>query len=592
MATIRTRKKTPPTSINVFLGLNESADGSTELKLGEASIMKNWRISDGGKLVKMEGYSPLFTSLGANPIRGQWYGKVASIFYHLFAYGGSIYKRVGGVNTVIGTMTDTTTFFFFFQGKVYIQNGVEYKSWDGTTFADVAGYRPKIAISTPPAGGGTLYEDANLLTGAKHQTFSPDGTATAYQLAETALTSVDFVTINGVTKVAGTDYTVDLPNGKVTFTTAPAGGVPNNTDIGWTKGTGTRANVLNNLFTLIYGGANDSRVMMFGNPTYKNRFIYSGLANGVPSAEYFPANNYKEAGSDEFAITDLKRQYDRLMIFTGGGTFYSYYTTQTLTNGIVVADFPVFPINSEKGHVAPGQVQLIQNNPLSIQEGIYEWQATNVRDERNAMYISKRVQPSLDPVDLTKAITFDWEEKGEYWLCVGSLCWIYNYRMDAWYQRENVKAYNFLEIDGQLYFGTDGTIMKFDPLKMTDNGTIINAVWEMGFYDFQAEYLNKYMINIWAALKPEIHSSVDIQTETNNDGTSVKQTIYYNLATFKHCNFKHFSFHTSYNPQPFYVEVQAMGFCFFKLILTNSSDFYTATVLSINLPARLGGKVR
>ncbi|QGZ99436.1 hypothetical protein [Dehalobacter restrictus] len=593
MATIKTSKKTTPTTINVFYGLNESTDGDTELKLGEASVMKNWRVTDGGKLKKMEGYAPLFTSLGTGKIQGQWYGKVTGTFYHLFAYGGSIYKRTSGTNTIIGTMTDAPTSFFFFNEKVYMKNGHEYKSWDGTTFADVAGYRPKIAISTPPGGGGTLYEETNRLTGAKHQTFSPSGTLTAYQLAETAITSVDFVYDGTTLKTAGTDYTVNLTTGIVTFTTAPTAGTPNSIDIGWTKGTGDRASILGCLFARVYGGANDSRVFIFGNDTTRNRLYYTGLADTVPSAEYFPANGYIEVGSDEFSVTDAQKHQSSLLIFTEKGSYYASYESVTLSSGLVAASFPAYSINDIKGNVALGQVKIINNNPLSIYEGIYEWTLITVgSDARNANYISRRVQPSLDLVDLTKAVTFDWEEKGEYWLCVGSLCWIYNYRIGVWYQRENVKAYNFLEIDGELYFGTDGTIMKFDPDLRTDNGIAIKAVWEMNFYDFGFEYLNKYMNNVWASIKPDPKVRLDIATVTNNDGTGETQTIYYSLATFEHADFNKWSFLTSYNPQPFYIEIQAMGFTYFKLILTNESLNEDCTVLSINMPARMGGKVR
>lgn len=592
MAKIQIPRQIPPTTINKFLGLNESTDGDTELKLGEASKMLNFRVTDGGKLKKMEGYALLFPSLGPGVVQGQFYGEVGGTYQHLFAHNGNVYKRIANVNTIIGTLINAQTFFFFFQNKVYMLNGSEYKSWDGTIFQDVAGYRPLIAITTPPAGGGTLFEEINNLTGAKHQTFSPDGIATAFQVAETNVTSFDFVKVTGVLKTLGTDYTVSLSTGKITFTTAPLTGTPDNVDIGWTKGTGTRENVFKNRFAMLYGGGVDSRVLMWGNTTAKNRFSYSALASGALSAEYFPASNFSDVGSDQHAITDITRQYDRLIIYTEVGSYHSNYDTTTLSNTQVVVNFPVYELNSVKGNVAPGQVQLINNDPFSIFEGIYKWTSTLVRDERNAVYISKRVQPSLDSVDLTKAVTFDYEQNGEYWLVVGSTAWIYNYRVDAWYKRDNVLASNFLEIDGKLYFGTEGTIMRFDPALSTNAGTIINAVWEMGFHDFGAEWLNKYMNNIWITLKADEKARLDLTPITNNDGTGETQSIFYNLATFEHADFSKWSFLTSSNPQPFYLEVQCMGFTYFKLKLSNSSINEGATVLSINLPARLGGKVR
>lgn len=596
MAKITVPKSIPPATIGNFLGINESSDGSTELQLGEASKMMNWRITDGGKLKKVEGYAPLFPPLGAGVIQGQWFGSVANADYHLFAHAGNIYKRIGEVNTIIGTMTDVKTFFFFFQEKVYMINGTEYKSWDGTTFADVAGHRALVTINSTPDGGiivgeSALYEEINLLNGMKRQTFSPTGAKTAYFLAEKAITSIDFVKVNGVTKTVTTDYTVDLTLGKVIFVTAPSEGVPGSVDIGWTKGTGDRVSVLQNMFATIYGGSNDTRVFFYGGS--KNKLYFTGLADGIPSAEYFPANNFLEVGSDEYAVTGAVKQYDKLLIFTEKGSYYASYDVTTLATGEQVANFPTHSINASKGNIAPGQARNVLNNPFTLFEGVYEWALVQLgQDARNAMYKSKRVQPSLDLVDLTQAVTFDYEKNGEWWCVVDSTAWIYNYRVDVWYQRSNVTASNFIEIDGELYFGTVGTIMKFDPLKKTDDDTIINAVWEMGFFDFSAEYLNKYMNNIWLSMKPEVHASVDVQTVTNNDGTSEVQTIYYSLATFKHANFAHFSFHTSQNPQPFYLEVQCMGFAYFKLVLINATNYTDATILNVNLPARMGGKVR
>jgi len=70
MASITVPKQISPATINVFLGINESTDGDTELKLGEASVMKNWRVTDGMKLKKMEGYAPIIPYLGAGNING------------------------------------------------------------------------------------------------------------------------------------------------------------------------------------------------------------------------------------------------------------------------------------------------------------------------------------------------------------------------------------------------------------------------------------------------------------------------------------------------------------------------------------------
>jgi Uncharacterized conserved protein len=592
MATIPTSKKIPPITINKFLGLNENPDGQFNLKLGEASKMINFRTTPNYQLKKREGYKTIFSGLTGN-VQGMWYGRLNNTAFFLFCNNGHLYSGnlTDGTKTDLGTLPDAPTRFIPFGNKVYLNNGHEYKSFDGTTFATVQGYRPKIAITTPPAGGGTTYEQINILTGQKHQTFSPDGSSTSFQLAETSINSVDFVKINGVLKTAGTDYTVDLSNGKVNFTTAPTGGVPDSCDIGWTKGTGQRDLIEKCRFSMDYSGKSDSRVFLWGNQDYKNRRFWSGLADGVPSAEYFEANSFSDEGNGQYAITDMVKMDDTQKIFLENGTRYSNYETETVNNQ-VIASFPSYELSDEIGNQAFGQVQIVNNMPLSIYKGIYAWSNTNVRDQTNHKLISQSVQDSLDNVDLTTSITYNWQEKKEYWLNIGSIVWIWNYLNDTWYKFDNVESKCFIAINNELYFGTNGTIEKFDISERTDNNIAINAVWESGFNDFGAEYLTKFMNNIWVSINPNTKTSVDVQITTNNEGTKDKQTVYYSLSTFLHANFSHWSFATSYNPQPKYLEIQAYGFVYIKLILINNSTTDLVTILSINMPARYGGKVR
>ncbi|MGV8982151.1 hypothetical protein [Clostridium sp.] len=585
-------KSIPPTEINRFLGLNENVDAEYGLQLGEATKQIGWRVTSGMQLKRMEGYKTLFSDL-IGKVQGLWFGKLNSISFFLFTNNGHLYKGnlIDGTKIDLGTLTDAPTSFLPFGNKVYLWNGTEYKSFDGTNFITVIGYRPLVSITSPPTGGGTLYEQVNVLNGTKHQTFSPVGTVTAYQLAETSITSVDFVKINGVTKTVTTDYTVNLSTGIVTFVVAPTVGVPNSVDIGWTKGTGQRNFIENCRFAMDYSGQTDSRVFLWGNTNFKNRRFWSGLADGVPSAEYFEANSYDDLGTGQYAITDIVKQYDRQKIFLEDSAMYSYYTTSTDALGIVRADFPVFELNEGIGNVAFNQVQIVKNNPLSLYSGVRQWASTTVRDEYNESLISQRVQDTLDNADLTKAITYDWQENKEYWLVIDGVAWIYNYLNDTWYKRNNVNATCFIVIKGIMYFGTNGTIERFDKDLRNDNGQVIETCWEMGFYDFKAEYMKKYMSKLWIGLKPNTKTKVNVTVITNNEGTLEPQTIYYNLHTFLHQDFNHMSFNTSYNAQPFPLKMKAKGFAYMKIKLDVDTLTDTATILSINIAIRYGGKI-
>lgn len=584
-------------NINKFLGLNEQ--GNTQLQLGEAETMNNWRLVDEYKPRVIEGYEQLFDCISVNkPIRGMWCGEINGAYHFLFACNGHVYdlSLTSNIYIDLGTLADAYTNFFFFDSKVYIQNGSKYYKWTGTgAIAEVSGYVPIIAITTPPTGGGTPYEGINLLTGGKRQWFSGNGTATVFQCAEVGLTSVDYVKnlVTGANYTPTTDYSVDLVNGTVAFTTAPANAA-NNIEIKWTKGSGNRSYIENCRACVAYNGANDTRVFLWGNLTYQNRRFHSGLADvnntgfTVPSAEYFPATNYYDIGSNENAITSIVKQYDRQIIFTDGGTaFYSYYDTST--GG---ATFPVFPLNDAVGNVAFGQAKLVQNNPFTLYRGVYQWTSTTVRDERNAVYMSKRVQPSMDEVDLAEAITFDHEKKGEFWVSVGYVIWVYNYRLDAWYKftLTDIPTY-FIEADGSLYFGTsNGQIMKFDNILRSFNGANISSELSMGFADANSPNRVKFLEQCHIALKAESHVELDVYWETNKKvPKDESKPIGYNNIDLDDVNFDDWSFNGNYNPQPFKVKSKANKWVYFRLIFKTDSDYYTAQILEITFEPNIGG---
>jgi hypothetical protein len=498
-------------------------------------------------------------------------------------------------------MNNAVTKMFQFGANLYILTGTEYLKYDGTLCSTVAGYVPLLAIGCPPLGGtgtvsgdgkGRLFEQLNVLTGSKHETFSPDGTSADFFILEQSVTSIDYVKKNGILLTLTTDYTVDLTLGKVHFVVIPITGNPSNIDIGWTKGVGQRTLITNCMYEMDYSGQTDSRVFLWGNTTFKNRRFWSGLANGVPSAEYFEANSYDDLGTGEFAITDIVKQLDRQKIFLEHSTMYSYYTDTTDVIGNTLVTFPCFELNENIGNQAFGQVQVVHDKPYSLNKGIYSWLPTTVRDQTNAELISQRVQSSLNEVDLSLGITYNWQEQKEYWLNVGSVVWVYNYVNDTWYKYNNITASCFLVINEIMYFGSEGSISKFTEGNRADNGLPINVYWEMGFYDFGVNWRVKFMNKAWIGINSSYRTMLDLTYVTNFDGASEVQTIQFNILTFMHINFAHFSFKVTQNPQPYALDIAAQQFVYFKYILSKLDAETTVTILSLTLLARVGGKLQ
>ena len=322
MARIQENKSVQPTTITKFLGLNLSDTGDTQIELGESGNMTNFYITDDYKLRKAHGYKTFHDF--ETPVKGMFSTKIGNTQYLLVAAGGKLYKFLQSqlddeenwdniTATEIGSITNTDASFFEFDNKIYILSGGYYK-WDGTNFGEVEGYIPTVFINTPAGtqGGGVIYDEINMLTPKKKQTFNGDGTTKQFKIAQVP-DSIISVKVNGV------DAAYTASSDIITITQAPAQGY-DNVEICWSKDDGDRDIIEGMRFGTVFGGDVDTRVFLYGNPNCQNRVYFSGTAFdgdiAVPSVEYFPATAQADIGPSNFAVTDLTRQYDRLIATT------------------------------------------------------------------------------------------------------------------------------------------------------------------------------------------------------------------------------------------------------------------------------------
>ena len=566
------------TSINAFLGLNMNETGSTNLKLGESPKMVNFKISRDYKLEKMYGYINKYEKTGK--IRAMWFGLLDTTEVFVFVCDGKVYN--GDIE--LGSLTDDITRIFEFNKKLYFINGHEYKEWDGTIFKDVEGYIPLVKVATTPNGVGTDYEPINVLTGKKRQTFSPDGTEKTFVLVENNLTSIDSVKVNGVE----TTVAKDLAKGTITFSTAPTQGV-DTIEVQWTKGTGQRELVYKNHYFQTYGLADDTRVFLYGNADAKNRIYFSNLGNGIPDVTYFPGNNFIDIGSSNIAITDIQRQYDRMIICKEDSTYYSTYEQITDNTGESIVAFPVYPLNKSHGAKPYNQGQVLDNYVTTIDTSIVQWTNTESKDERNAQIISPKVQTWLNEKDLSKAVTLDYQEEKEYWLTIDNEILIYNYENSCYSLAQlPVKITTFLSYKGIIYAGTEnGKIIEFNK-----DATTYAAEWQSGYYDFGVEEQRKTMRVLWITLKPWFKTSLDINYISDRDSGSEAKTIEKRSISYAHWNYARFTYNTQRSVKPFRVKLKAKKFAFLKLILKNEASDEKVTVNSIAIKKVYGGEVK
>lgn len=590
MADIRTGNGFSVFRLSRWLGLNESPDGDTGLKPGEASVMRNFRVTREGHLQIRPGYAALCTLAQGSPVRGLWSGYVNGTFHLLAACAGKVWDidRTTWTALPVGGIDDAPTHFFGFGQKVYILTGTEYYVWDGDAeVCAVEGYVPVVITDCPPEGGGMALERANLLTGKRRVRFSPDGTATVFYLPEAG--------IDEVLGVEGADipWSADKAAGTLTFETAPAEGVSTVT-VTYRKGSGNRPKVTAMGFSEFYNGCTDTRVFLYGDGT--NETVYSDLDDdGQPNAEYFPEMNTMAVDSANTPVTAMIRHYDRLLVFKTDSAYTVQYDTLNLS-GTVTAAFYCTPLNREVGCAGYGQVRLVENNPRTLHESaVYEWvlSGSGSRDERNARRISARVESTLSRFAAADCMSFDDAHTQEFYVVCGDEAVIHNYGNDTWYCYDRFPALCMQRVEGELYFGTgDGRLMHLSRQYRNDALEPIDAYWESGAMDFDQDWNRKSSAAVWVTVKPESQARIAVTVQTNRRSDHLKKEVAAGLSTFDNVDFAHWSFRTNRKPQVVRLKLKAKKFVFYKLIFSSCSASATATVLAADLAVRYTGNTR
>ena len=321
----------------------------------------------------------------------------------------------------------------------------------------------------------------------------------------------------------------------------------------------------------IYGGKNDNRVFLYGNA---NRIIYSDLANGVPSAEYFPALNFIDIGRSNESITHLSTQYDRQIIFKENSTHWCSYEYDT-SLGVT---FPTYPLNDNVGCTFLGTGQTIRNNPWFIyQKSIYEITSPYMRDERYVKYVSDKIQPLLDALTFTNVHTLDNEAEKEYWLCIGRNVFVWNHNLETWhrfYLADTVTS--ICKVGSAIVIGTTGgQLMTFDT-SLTDNGTAIEGFIETHWLDYGTPQRNKYLDFVWATIDPEIATNLDLEYALNLDPTEyILAPVVLELGT---------------KPITKRIRVKAKKFTHIKFTFNNNAT--GLRILSVAMPVTVAGQSR
>jgi hypothetical protein len=617
MATINASTNEKIVSIRAFLGMHENPDGDNKIKLGEAAVCRNFRITESGNLKKRPG-TTLKYRLGTSEVKGMWHGEVNKHEIFVVACAGHLWMLMDNGEMVdepdsVGEISTTNDVHMFgFDEKMWVLNGENYfvLYYDDTeaeagsgipigwTFQCVTsgtyGYRPLVAIAVPPDGGGTLLEQINKLNGYRRCWISPDGAKKTFYLPDkyaTGLMSIDWVhdlsTSPPTPLQEGIDYDINIENGTVTFRweAAPAA-IPNSFEIAWTVRYNYAPTVGAMRYSETYAGTQDSRVFLYGNGT--NHAFYSGLDyDGNPRGDYFPDLNQVDVGDANTPITAMIRHYTKLMAYKPNACFSIDYGVVTLADSLLTPAFYATPLNKTIGNVPLGQVQLVLNAPRTLSDGnLFEWRngaaySANISmDERQAKRLSDRIFKTLRGMDFTKVHCYDDNHHMEYYIVDDDgNALVHNYMVDAWYYYTGVDARLVLEVNGNVYIGTkSGKVLLLDEEAFSDEGEEIDCKWESGSLDFGAGYMRKYSALMWVGVKSEPNNAVMVTAKTDrsiqNTEVIVDPDYENDLPKVKRC------------------KVKVKKFVYYKLLFSSKSDDTTCTVVDTEIKVRYASQAK
>ncbi len=512
-----------------------------------------------GKVRKSMGYHTIKTYTGKK-INGSH--KLVGNSDRLIHAGTDFYKED---TSLYSTANDVISKSWQFGNNLYIIDGKALLKYNGTTVVPVtsAAYIPTVTISKDPSGGGTAYEDLNLLQPGFTETFLGTADTTAYHLTFSGLDAtaleVKVMDSNGdfQTKVEGTDYTVDRTNGIINFITAPGvsplTGEDNVKITAYRTVSGYADRINKCTIGTLFGvnGAQD-RLFLSGNPDFINYDWYSQQYD--PS--YFPDTAYSVLGSDRSAIVGYS------IISNYLATHKDEMETDqsiTLRQGDLVDNKPAFKIINTlqgAGSIAKHSFAYLATEPLFLtRSGVYAVTAQDITGEKYAQNRSFFLNGKLlEESNLENAVAFTYNDM--YWLCVNGVAYIldglqplqtdksmpYATRQYAAFYRTNLPAVCFWEESGLLYFGTaDGKICEFynDPQAQTsynDDGAAIDAYWETPDLDGQLFYKNKTFRFMSVRLQSAVATSIKIFVQKRGLWSFIKEenkkTRYFSFENF------------------------------------------------------------
>lgn len=534
-------------TISTFLGA-DFTNSPAAVSENQSPNCKNMIRDVPGKVRKCMGYKKIAEYddqiNGYHYIRGEQYGLVHA--------GTKMYYN--GV-VKYSDANNARSRSWQFDNKLYIVDGKKLLVWDGAEVKPASEYAkiPTVTIAKAPNGGGTSYEDLNLIQPGFTELFAGTEGDTAYHMTFGGLddTTVKAYILDSsgswAEKTENTDFTVDRENGIINFTAAP-GKSPvtgeDNVKITAYRTVSGYADRINKCCIGTQYGLKGSmdRLFLSGNPDYINQDWFSDQNDPT----YFADTYYSSLGTSKSAIM-------------GYSVINNYLATHkdemetdqfiVLREGVLADNKPVFrSVNTLQGAgaIAKDTFAYLSSEPLFLtRSGVYAITAQDITGEKygqnRSFYLNGKL---LKESDLEKSFAFVYKDM--YWLCVNGVAYIldglqpmqtdksmpYSTRQYAGFYRTNIPANCMWEKDGNLYFGTtDGRVCEFysdsDALiSYNDDGEKIEAIWETPDLDGKLFYKNKTFRYLAVRLKSAVATTLDMYVQKRGLWSFIKKDNY------------------------------------------------------------------
>lgn len=256
---------------------------------------------------------------------------VYGVFFYkdeMLVHSGS--KLYRGDTVLYSELREGVSHAFVYDDKWYFKDGKHYLVYDGATIGPVEGYVPTTTIARKPMGGGTKFEEVNMLSPRRKNSFLADGGSFDFFL-DVVNIDEDFlpiVTMDGKV-VDPSEYNVDYADGRIQFISrapdAPLTAGQDNIVVEFKKAV---PQYMNGILECTLLQVFDNRVFFSGNADFPNVIWHCSLNDPT----YCSDLDYYREGMDESPVRGMVAGNNALWVFREPSDAHTtvFYHTPTL----------------------------------------------------------------------------------------------------------------------------------------------------------------------------------------------------------------------------------------------------------------------